>query len=71
MALVVPFVVLVIGGILYTNFVQQQADRQWCELIVTLDQAYQAEPPQTELGQRIAAAMHQLREEFDCRGGGA
>lgn len=62
----VPFVVLMIAGYLYTNFVQRQADHRWCELIVTLDEAWRAAPPQSELGERIAAAMHKLREDIDC-----
>lgn len=65
-ALVAPFVLLMIAGMWYTNFVQQQADSRWCELIVTLDEAYQSAPPQSELGREIAVATHKLREDIHC-----
>lgn len=66
MALILPFALLVIGGILYTNYVQQQADQRWCALIGTMDAAYQSTPPQTDLGRQIAAAVHQLVQDFGC-----
>lgn len=66
-ALILPFILVVIGGVLYTNRVQHSADARWCEYLVTLDETYQSgPPPQTELGRRVRAAVHQLREDFDC-----
>lgn len=43
--------------------------QKWCELLTTLDEAYNAMPqsrPQTELGKRVAASIHQLRVDFNC-----
>lgn len=64
--LVAPFLVMLLLSAGYTTVVQRQADRRWCELLVNLDGAYQSEPPQTELGRQIGAAIHQLRQDFDC-----
>jgi hypothetical protein len=64
--LVVPFLLLLAVSMLYTNFVQRQADQRWCALVVSVDDAYLATPPQTPVGEQIAEAMHQLRQELDC-----
>lgn len=50
-------------NLVYTNHV----DRQWCGLLVTLDGAYSAGPvPQTEVGKRVAAAVHDRRVNAGC-----
>lgn len=41
----VSFVVLALGGYLYTNHVQQQSDHQWCRLLITITQPLPASPP--------------------------
>lgn len=58
---------LAFANMWYTNRVAEQNTRKWCNLLVTLDEAYQEHPPQTEAGQRAARDIHQLRTEFDCR----
>lgn len=47
---------------------QQQIEnnRQWCELLTTLDNAYSTLPPQSELGKKIATSIHKLRKDFEC-----
>ena len=66
-ALILPFVLVVVGLVLYVNRVQQQSERQWCELLTTLDETYQAgPPPETDRGRRIVVAIHQLRQDFAC-----
>jgi hypothetical protein len=77
LAIFLTLLVTVPSGYWYTNHVQHEAaaeqaelrresDRRWCELLVTLDTAYQAAPPATALGRQVAAAMHRLRAEFGC-----
>ncbi|MDG4784366.1 hypothetical protein O7626_41130 [Micromonospora sp. WMMD1102] len=44
----------------------READQRWCELLTVLDEAYGSTPPQTELGRRVADAVHQLRVGFNC-----
>lgn len=50
----------------YANRVADENSRKWCDLLVTLDEAYQEHPPQTPAGQRAAADIHDLRTEFGC-----
>lgn len=64
--LVLPFLLIVVSGLLYTNWRHEQADRRWCELMTILDEQYESSPPATEVGRRFAAAMHTLRGELDC-----
>lgn len=45
---------------------EREADRRWCQLLNTLDEAYSAVPPATELGRRVALAIHTLRVDLDC-----
>lgn len=80
-AVVVAFfacLAIALAGVLYTNHVQQQADkrstsertesdRRWCALLVELDDAYNAPPgPRTETGRKVATEVHQLRVSFGC-----
>lgn len=72
-AICVAMALLVAGGMGYTSYVdgereaaEREADRRWCQLLVTLDQAYSAVPPSTELGRRVAGAIHTLRVDLDC-----
>lgn len=61
------------AGVSYTSWAvgeqrkaEREADRRWCELLTTLDSAYQAAPPQTETGRRLAADVHKLRSDLGC-----
>jgi hypothetical protein len=80
-AVVVAFfavVAIAFAGVVYTNHVQSQAqhraeaeraesDRRWCALLSELDNAYKGPPaPTTEVGRKVAAEVHQLRESFRC-----
>lgn len=80
-AVVVAFfacLAIALSGVLYTNHVQHVADRRstaeradsdrrWCALLTELDNAYKGPPaPTTELGRKVAAEIHQLRESFRC-----
>lgn len=67
--------VMLIGfaGVAYTNYSltkagasERESDRRWCSLLVTLDSAYGSTPPTTELGRRVAAAIHALRDDLEC-----
>lgn len=66
-------IILGVGGVLYTNRTVSQQDKaerandqRWCKLLTTLDDAYQATPPQTPTGQRLASDIHNLRAELGC-----
>jgi hypothetical protein len=47
---------------------EREADRRWCELLVPLDDSYQSNPnvQSTELGRRVAAAIHNIRVAVGC-----
>ena len=50
----------------YANRVARQSERQWCGLVVTLDDAYTESPPQTPAGIKIARDVALLRARFGC-----
>jgi len=62
------------GNLWYTNRLDKQSDsdneqndRKWCVLLTTMDDAYSSGPtPTTEVGRRIAAAIHNLRIDLGC-----
>lgn len=71
--IVISILVLSVCGVGYTTYVdgkrakaERQADRNWCTLLTTLDEAYSAVPPSTELGRRVAKAIKDLRNELRC-----
>jgi hypothetical protein len=66
LAIMVTAFVLAGTGFWYTNHVQRQGDQRWCDLLVTMDDAYSAGTPTTEIGRKIAALMRKLRADFDC-----
>lgn len=55
-----------VNSIVYANRVQQQSNRNWCSLVTNLDDAYRQNPPNTDLGRKIAADMHNLRVRLGC-----
>lgn len=72
-AVVVSMMLLAAAGIVYTNWAigrqdkaERENDRRWCEMLVTLDDAYGSSPPQSELGRRLAADIHKLRIDLGC-----
>lgn len=72
-SIVLSVMALAVAGVSYTSYVdgqrersEREADRRWCQLLEPLDDAYTTVPPTSELGRRIAEAIHNLRVEFDC-----
>lgn len=72
-AVLTSLVALAVIGYAYTNYaigqskrVELQNDRNWCELLVTLDSAYSAAPPASETGRKVASAIHDLRRKLGC-----
>ena len=64
---------LALAGVLYTNYslgeadkTERENDRRWCQLLVTLDDAYSTVPPTSALGRRVADAIHALRTDLEC-----
>lgn len=55
-----------IAGVVYTGQSNAENNRQWCELLNTLDTAYSSTPPKTELGKKVAIKIHELRIDFGC-----
>jgi len=51
----------------YSNYVAQQNVRNFCEVIGTLDQTYQQNPPTTTTGKEIALEMHSLHMKLGCK----
>lgn len=56
-----------LGTIVYTNYVDRKNRQEWCELIVTIDDAYTANPPENETAERFADLMHRRRESLGCK----
>jgi len=55
-----------LAGIVYTGLSDQENNRQWCELLTTLDRAYSSATPTTELGRQVAKSIHRLTDAFEC-----
>lgn len=55
-----------VGALSYALHAQAESDRKWCNLIGSLDSAYSQQPPQTDLGKRIARDMHDLHRSLGC-----
>jgi hypothetical protein len=53
-------------AIQYADHVDKKSNRQWCQVVITLDDAYTANPPQTPAGQALASEMKRMRHDFDC-----
>lgn len=53
----------------YTNRAAKQSNQQWCDVIITLDDAYRAVPNKTPTIQRLAQQFAQLRTRFACPDG--
>lgn len=64
----VSALVVSVAGVVYTGISQEQNNRQWCELLSPLDNAYTnpSTPPATELGKKVAEAIHKLHRNFGC-----
>lgn len=47
---------------------ERKADQRWCKLLVPLDDSYKSNPnvQASELGRRVAAAIHDIRIETGC-----
>ena len=74
LAICLSMVALVAICIAYTSYVDRRreaaertADRRWCSLMTTLDSAYQAAPPTSEAGRKVAAEIHQLVISLECK----
>lgn len=65
--IVFSFAILVVVSIFYTNLVQHQSERKWCDLMVTLDDSYRPNYDKlTVPGKTVADQIHRLRGEFGC-----
>jgi len=56
---------LVFAGVWYTNYEVREANREWCDLLITLDSPI---PPEADnpRARDIAGKLHVLRVRFDC-----
>lgn len=73
-------ILLTAANILYTNRVDHRREvatersiaevsrinHEWCSLLITLDDTYQATPPTNPTGINIAASIRNLRTELGC-----
>jgi hypothetical protein len=53
-------------SVVYSGQTAAENNRQWCELLTTLDTTYASTPPTTDLGKRVAKSINDLRESFGC-----
>lgn len=67
-AVVVSCVILCVVTLVVSIEIGNARLRQFCALVVSTDDAYQAAPPARlgATGQRIAADTHALRRSLDC-----
>lgn len=76
-ALVISCFVIAFVSVQYANWTREQtieemrsqqerSDQRWCELLRTLDDGYKAQPPGSPTGQKIAADIARLRQQFGC-----
>lgn len=54
------------ASMLYANRVARESNRQWCDIVVTMDDSYRQTPPQTPAGRKFADAIAKLRNDFGC-----
>lgn len=65
MLMVLLVAVLVAGGcIVYTNYVQRESNRRWCDVMVTLDT--QTTPATTPAAVDFRRKIHKLRLSLGC-----
>ena len=57
----------------YSNYVVRKNNQQWCEIVKTLDNGYNAPRPtpsptqsQSPAGKHLAEEFHRLRTDFKC-----
>lgn len=66
-AVLLSSLVAAVGALAVSAHQRAEADRRWCALLATLDDAYQGPPrPTSELGQKVAEEIHRLRVGFGC-----
>lgn len=58
--------VFALGSVQYANYVDNQSNARWCQLLSVLDGAYGATPPKTPTGKLVADEIHKLFLEFNC-----
>jgi hypothetical protein len=62
-AVMVSLLLTTAAGVIYTNHVQRESDRRWCEL---LGELAGGPPPESERGRAVMESMQHLREQFGC-----
>ncbi len=55
------------AGIVYVNWVDRKNRHEWCELIITFNDAYKENPPANETAKRIAELMERRRDSLGCK----
>lgn len=59
-------VIVALAGIFYTGFVSRKSDHRWCELLITLDDAYHSTPITNPVGIKVATQIHKLKLDLSC-----
>ena len=59
-------VVLTIGAISFAVWLDRRNAQRWCDVVITLDRAYRATPPQTDTGRKLASDIARLRADLSC-----
>lgn len=54
-------------NLFYTKYTQQQSDRRWCALIVSLDDRYRAIPNPAPEATAFQRRIHDLRQGLGCK----
>lgn len=74
-ALVITFISLGVAvgvNIWYTQRYADESAQKWCQIVKTMDTAYQTprppgSPPLTATGRELAQQMHKLRSDLKCK----
>ncbi len=65
-ALVASMVVLVVGGIWYTGWSVDRANRKFCTVVGTTVQGYRDAPPGTDVGRTQQRNFEKLYDDLGC-----
>lgn len=68
-SLLIVFLSSILMGIVaieYANYVDSQSNKELCEMIVAVDDAFKDVPAAGPSGQKVAEAFHHLRIKFNC-----
>lgn len=65
-ALFVSMLMLTGASLLYANYVATKSTQRFCSIVITLNDTYKQQPPQTETGRKFVRDMAKLERDLKC-----